>query len=111
MLVKTSKPPSKVIPHVPSGKADNVSQANPGKGQMIFYAPASTVCKVKKATKTHTEPTPPYLIIPRIYAHRVRQDVKCTAKFIFCAEGRAPGSNTEIRLSAGPQPSYLAWLA
>lgn len=67
-LVKLSKPPHNTIPHIPSSKGPNSSQAHPGKGQIIFCVSASTVCEVKKATKPHTQSVNPcYLITSRIY--------------------------------------------
>lgn len=57
--VKPRKPPPDTIPHVPSGKGANSSQAHPGKGQIVFSVSASTVREVKKATKPHTPSATP----------------------------------------------------
>lgn len=39
--------------------------------------------KLKTTTKTHRQTKKPYLVTSKIYAHLVRQDIKCPAKFIL----------------------------
>lgn len=65
---KTQQTPPNTIPHTPSGKGINSSQARPGQGQITFSVSATTVCEVKKATKPHTQSANSrYLITSEIY--------------------------------------------
>lgn len=104
--VKPSKPHRRQFSTFPQAKGPTAPKLTPSKGQIMFSVSASTVCEVKKATKTtHTECQPPLSNhIQDLHAGHVH-----TALFVFCAEGNATGSNSGSHLSAGPRPSNPSW--
>lgn len=59
----------------------------------------------KSNRNTGGEAAPPYLITSGAHARPRRQDVKCTARFLFSLDRSIAGSDTETRLSSGARPS------